>query len=350
MLILILELIEPDHYYGNDSTDYASVLRAYVRGFLSRGMGGKAYDYLEYPIDPTIEPESYLRKLQTSVFAPLMLMDEIDSLPESIRESAQKTILLRQKLLPYNYSLSWENHTKGIPLARPMYYFYPGNEDVQSIDDQYFWGQNLLVGVINQKTQANKEIYFPQGNWYDFFTSEMIDEQGWHSVSVSPGHIPVYVKGGAILPLLIHPNNTFHGDSLEIHYYPDFDQSPSQMQIYLDDGISENAYEESNYLLIDMKGKVDKKGISLKLNTSGGGFPDMPINHYLDFRVNGIEEYPQKIFVNGKKVELAESAPELSLDNPAYALYLPGRKQLRIVWKWNQLPAEILIKGKFEKP
>lgn len=44
---------------------------------------------------------------------------------EKADEVAKKYIQMRYRLLPLLYTLAWENHTLGMPMARRLDFYYP---------------------------------------------------------------------------------------------------------------------------------------------------------------------------------------------------------------------------------
>ena len=55
---------------------------------------------------------------------------------------------LREAMLPYNYSLGWEAHTTGMPMARPLWLAFPGQADAYTNNAEYMWGDSLLVAPV----------------------------------------------------------------------------------------------------------------------------------------------------------------------------------------------------------
>lgn len=59
---------------------------------------------------------------------------------EEVTERIRKAIQKRYHHLPLFYTLFYEHYRYGYPVMRPMFYVYPENEDVMSLDDQFFIG------------------------------------------------------------------------------------------------------------------------------------------------------------------------------------------------------------------
>jgi alpha-D-xyloside xylohydrolase len=72
---------------------------------------------------------------------------------------------------------------------------------IGQIDDQYMAGDSLLVAPLFAG-QESRLVYLPPGGWYAFGTA--VRHEGGCSVTVTPGlgTIPVFVREGAVLPLM----------------------------------------------------------------------------------------------------------------------------------------------------
>ena len=194
-------------------------------------------------------PELYLRWVQFGVFSPIFRLHSTKkaaldrrpwSKPERVFQAAKNAMQLRHALIPYIYSMAWRAHRTGISLVTPMYY---GNmEDASAFEakDQYFFGSELLVAPIlkpsNPKTGlAKREVWFPAGTWFNFFTGEKMAGGGWREITATLEDIPVFAKAGAIVPLA--PRVGWGGignpDALDLYVFPGAD---NEFLLYEDDG------------------------------------------------------------------------------------------------------------------
>jgi oligosaccharide 4-alpha-D-glucosyltransferase len=146
-------------------------LRPQTEISLQMGMQGMAYMHSDLGgfAGNNDEPELYVRWLQYGVFNPIFrphAQEDVASEPvfkdANTKRLAKKAIELRYQLLPYNYSLAYENSTKGLPLMRPMFFEEENNEKLWTMEDQYFWGHNLLIAPVFEKGQQSREVYLPK--------------------------------------------------------------------------------------------------------------------------------------------------------------------------------------------
>jgi alpha-glucosidase (family GH31 glycosyl hydrolase) len=61
-------------------------------------------------------------------------------------KAAKEALTQRYSLLPFLYTLFVKSHIYGHPVVTPTFYHaMPGDKIAYTIDDQFFWGNDLLV-------------------------------------------------------------------------------------------------------------------------------------------------------------------------------------------------------------
>ncbi|PKO20812.1 MAG: hypothetical protein CVU38_18070 [Chloroflexi bacterium HGW-Chloroflexi-1] len=78
---------------------------------------------------------------------------------------------LRMRLIPYIYSAWWMMSQSGVPFIRPLIMDYPGDPATCGVDDQYFFGDALMIAPVLEGTK--RQIYLPEGEWTDFRAEEV---------------------------------------------------------------------------------------------------------------------------------------------------------------------------------
>jgi alpha-D-xyloside xylohydrolase len=127
---------------------------------------------------------------------------------------------LRYRLLPYLYGAA-RRAPDGLPLARPLVYDYPSDRTTWHIDDEYLLGPDLLVAPMF-KPAGRRDIYLPQGGWYDFWTDQRFDGARWITYDAELETLPLFVRAGAILPMgpELQSANERAWDPLRFEVYP----------------------------------------------------------------------------------------------------------------------------------
>lgn len=124
--------------------------------------------------------------------------------------SSQLAVFIRMRyaLLPYFYTLMYEASLYGTPMARPLFYEFPEDEESRGVSTQFMVGSGLLVSPVLQsvgeKDSVDAQLHFPPGRWYNFFSGAIVSESENSTDIEIPtllADVNAHVRGGAILPL-----------------------------------------------------------------------------------------------------------------------------------------------------
>ncbi len=126
------------------------------------------------------------------------LASELNNL--NIEPIARKYDDLRYQLLPYTYTLAWQARHSGMPLQRAMWLEYPHDEKVKGMGTQYMWGSDLLIAPVFEKGATTRNVYLPQGEWYDWWTHKKVNGGQEITREIDLATMPIYVRAGAIIP------------------------------------------------------------------------------------------------------------------------------------------------------
>ncbi|HYF64407.1 MAG TPA: TIM-barrel domain-containing protein, partial [Herpetosiphonaceae bacterium] len=109
-------------------------------------------------------------------------------------------LLLRYRLLPYLYTLFWESSLRGGPVLRPLVYEFPADPATYQIHDQALLGSSLLAAPITRPGRRQRHVYLPEGEWYDWWTEELIAGPAHRLADAPLERMPLYARAGAIIP------------------------------------------------------------------------------------------------------------------------------------------------------
>ncbi len=161
-----------------------------------------------------VDGELYARWIQWGCFSPILRTHttknpdaerRIWKFPPEVFEAARKAIHLRYELLPYIYTMARKCHDTGLPLCRPLYYEWPELDEAYQHGGQYMFGDDLLVAPVTEPADpisglAMVKVWLPPGTWTNWFTGRMYDGPADVRMAVPLDEIPLFVRGGAIIP------------------------------------------------------------------------------------------------------------------------------------------------------
>lgn len=280
---------------------------------LQMGMQGVAYTHSDlggFAGGDSLNTELYRRWMQYGVFQPIYrphAQEEIPSepvfMPDSTKNRVRKAIKLRYKLMPYIYNMAFENHRKGTPLMIPLFY-EEENKELLTYDQAYLWGKSLLVSPVKQPGVKKQKVYFPEGQtWFDFYTSEKMAGGQSEVVKVVPGHIPVFAKGGAFIPMKAEAKstNSYHLNSFDMHFFTDESVDNSSYKLYNDDGKTPEAFEKGIYEMMHFSSENNEDVLKIQYKHEKGDDWTCEQEKNVRFIVHNTTKKPRKILLNGEK-------------------------------------------------
>ncbi|XP_076914891.1 alpha-xylosidase 1-like [Bidens hawaiensis] len=123
---------------------------------------------------------------------------------ETVATSARNALGMRYRLLPYLYTLTYEAHTTGAPIARPLFFSFPDNQELYGLSTQFLLGDSLMISPVLDQGRTNVSAVFPPGTWYNLFDpSQAIISKGTQTFTLdAPLHvINVHLYQNTILPM-----------------------------------------------------------------------------------------------------------------------------------------------------
>ncbi|MFZ6638597.1 TIM-barrel domain-containing protein [Undibacterium sp. TC4M20W] len=302
-------------------------LRSQPEIALQMGMQGMAYMHSDLGgfAGANLDDELYARWLQYGVFQPVFrphAQEEVASEPV-LREAktkalAKAAIELRYRMLPYNYTLAFENNQHGLPFMRPLFYAEPQNQKLQTVADTYLWGDSFLVHPVMKAGEKEANVYFPAGStWFDFYTDQQHQGGATDTVSVEQDHIPVFVRAGAFIPMspLVQNTRDYSAKKLELHYYHDASVKKSAGKLYDDDGETANAYEKEAYTLIYFHSQANTAELKISLRTETGKSAEA-VDRAIALHIHNIASKPVSVSLQGKATPFSwdEAKKQLLID------------------------------------
>ena len=178
---------------------------------------------------------------------------------------------LRYRLMPYLYSLAAAVHFEDGTMMRGLPMDYPRDPEVRDLSDQWMLGPALMPCPVYEYKARSREVYFPEGGWYDFYTGKFI--QGGRRITVEAPYerMPLFVREGSIIPVggAAEWTEDLPADHITFLVYAGKD---ADFTFYEDDGLT-YAYEKGQYGSFTLH--WDDSAHILTLEQREGSFPGM---------------------------------------------------------------------------
>lgn len=312
---------------GEDVADGWENLANQIPLGLSAGMGlipfwttdisgycGDITDYKEFT-------ELYVRWLQFGVFNPLSRAHhEGDNavepwlFGEEAEKIAKQSIEMKYQLLPYLYTYAREAYDTGVPILRAMPLEFPKEEKTMEINDQFFFGKEILVAPVVNENVNSRQVYLPKGNWVDYHNPvKTYKGPATLDYQVTLETIPMFVLEGSIIPKM--PVMNYVGEQKNapkiFEIYPSLTED-SSFELYEDDGET-NDYKKDVFLKtkIESKSTSNEMHITIHKPVASRGYAEQEKkNYWLEVH---LDKKPKIMFLNSEK--LKKSKKEKLLEN-----------------------------------
>jgi alpha-D-xyloside xylohydrolase len=87
----------------------------------------------------------------------------------------------------------------GFPMMRTLFFEYPDDPTSWMIEDEYFFGPDLLVAPLFEAA-GHREVYLPPGIWIDYQSNIRYDGARWYDIQAGQIPIVVLVRNHAVIP------------------------------------------------------------------------------------------------------------------------------------------------------
>ncbi|WP_125723675.1 glycoside hydrolase family 31 protein [Flavobacterium ustbae] len=269
------------------------------------GMGFTGSDIGGFAEQPT--GELYARWIQLGVFHPFCRThssgdhgnQEPWAFDEEVINITRKFVSLRYQLLPYLYTMFWQYIEEGIPMLKPLVYYDQDDTQTHYRNDEFIFGNQILVCPILEPNAVGRRMYIPRGEWYNYWTNELFigGREIW--IDTKFDEIPVFVKAGAIIPK--YPVQQYVGeiefDELTLDIY--YKNGKEQSAVYEDaqDGYD---YKKGRYSYLSLRNIGKEKEIIIQLHKEG-----KYITPYTKYKINliGLPFKVSEIEIDNEKIE-----------------------------------------------
>jgi alpha-glucosidase len=170
-----------------------------------------------------------------------------------VAEAAKKAIDVRYKLMDYIYTALYYQTQNGTPMINPLFFLYPEDEKTFGIQEQWFYGDALLISPVTVDYSDTVTFYMPNDVFYDYWTYGKVQGQGQNMTvsNLTYSEIPVHIRGGTVIPHRVNSANTtkaLRNEDFFVLVAPDA-SGKATGRLYLDDGesLDQPAISEINF-------------------------------------------------------------------------------------------------------
>ena len=157
-----------------------------------------------------------------------------------------------------------------MPLMRALVLEYQDDVNTYDIGDQYLLGSHLMVCPVTTKGAQTRVVYLPEGTWFDYWTGTPYEGGQYISVTTPLDTIPIFAKGGAIVPM--QPVVNYIGeqpvDTITLDIFP---EGSSEFVLYDDDGKS-LAYQQEAFATTTIHCEANETQTSIQIDAPEGTY------------------------------------------------------------------------------
>ena len=214
---------------------------------------------------------------------------------------------LKAALMPYAYSIAREA-VDGKPMIRAMFLEYPNEYTLGvSTQYQYLYGPSFLVAPIYKDTKMDEKgndirngIYLPEGTWVDYYNGDVYEGgRIINNYDCPLWKLPVFVKGGAIIPMS-KPHNTPKEVANDWRGYEIYATEGATFNEYDDDGKTQE-YLYGRNTTTPISTTVEGKKLTINIGATTGDFEGFNPNKATEIRINATAAPKKVVLKVGKK-------------------------------------------------
>ena len=192
-------------HWGGDAENTNSAMAATLRAGLSFGLSG--FTYWSHDIGGFVgrpARDLYSRWLPFGALTSHMRTHgapprEPWEWDDGMVEEFRRALGLRYGLMPYLTAQASASSAKGWPMMRALFFEFPDDPTAWTVDDQYFFGSDLLVAPLFTESRT-RPVYLPAGNWTDYQTGRVYPGARWHEIEAGAIPIVLLVRDHTVIP------------------------------------------------------------------------------------------------------------------------------------------------------
>lgn len=116
-------------------------------------------------------------------------------------EINRQSINLRYRLLNYLYTAFYKYVEEGTPILRPLAYTNQSDNTATLRNDEFLFGEDILVSPVVQQGKKEVETYLPKGDWFHYWDNKKYEGGAHYNIPAPIKQIPFFIRAGSVVPL-----------------------------------------------------------------------------------------------------------------------------------------------------
>lgn len=276
------------------------------------------------------DPELMLRWLQFGAYTPIFRTHATNDgrLERRIWKYPNFKQLLaavqqRYRMFPYYYTAARQTYDTGIGMNRPLYYEYPEDGNAYVFEDEYMFGDDMLVAPLytpSENGQTSRTVWLPEGQWWDVTRTRLTKGSQKFYAAYTLDQFPVFYRAGSIIPFYPDQRHvTINPKEIILNVVPGADGTG---RFYEDSGENMD-YKGDAWAMTTFTQKRTADSIQLTIGGRKGSFEGMPTERTWKVQFLGTPVFfAEGITVNGapidsKAIQYDDATCMLTLSIPA---------------------------------
>lgn len=190
-------------------------------------------------------------------------------------------------------------------------YYESDDELAYTYKDQYYFGDDLIIAPVIDSLggalASNKKVWLPRGKWINWSEGRLLDGGKEITSKFTISEIPVFVKAGAIIPMMPEMNNTNEKpiNPLILNVFPGANGST---KVY-DDAGNTQAYQQGEYTFTNVSSQINGKKVTVVIEAIEGSYKNMLLNRAYELRFP-LSHVPKKVIINGQELFFSKEAKQ----------------------------------------
>ena len=253
------------------------------------------------------DPELLLRWLQFGAFTPIFRTHATnDSKLErkiwkySNFTQLREAVRMRYQMFPYYYTAARETYDTGIGMNRPLYYEWPEENNAYVYEDEYMFGNDMLVAPIYTASKngvSSRNIWLPAGLWWDVTENRLREGGEVFRANYTLDEFPVFYRPGSVIPFYpVQRSVVTNPEEIILKVVPGADgtgtfyEDNGDNQDYIGNGWARTTFSYQN---------ISPSSKRLVISPRNGSFEGMPTTRTWTVQFLGISTNPQNVSVDG---------------------------------------------------